>query len=65
MVESFTPQNLQEVLNVNNEVFKLELAHCVTVKTKLFVQEETIPKFCKPHKLPLALKPVVGMSWTN
>ena len=59
-VELLTPQNLQEVLNVNNEIFKPELGHCVTVKAKLFLQKGTIPKFCKPHKLPFALKPVVG-----
>ena len=36
-VELFTPQNLQEVLNVNNEIFKAELGHCVMVKAKLLL----------------------------
>ena len=59
-MESFTPKRLQEVLNVNDDIFKPELGHCVTVQAKLILQEGAMPKFCKPHKLPFALKPVVG-----
>ena len=51
---------LQDVMNVNNKIFKPELGHCVTVKATLILQEEANPKFCKPRKLPFALKPVVG-----
>ena len=47
-------------MNVNNEIFKPELGHCITVKATLILQEEANPKFCKPRKLPFALKPVVG-----
>ena len=36
------------------------MGHCVTVKATLILQEEANPKFCKPCKLPFALKPVVG-----
>ena len=36
-MESFTPKRLQEVLNVNDEIFKPELGHCVTVQAKLFL----------------------------
>lgn len=58
-VESFTPQNLQEVLNLNLS------SATVMVKEKLFLQKGAIPKFCKLHKLPFALKPVEGMSLTD
>ena len=54
------PKALQDVMNVNNEIFKPELGHCVTVKATLILQEEANPKFCKPRKLPFALKPVAG-----
>ena len=36
-MESFTPKRLQEVLNVNDEIFKPELGHCVTIQAKLFL----------------------------
>ena len=54
------PKALQDLMNVNSEIFKTELGHCVTVKTTLILQEGANPKFCKLHKLPFALKPVVG-----
>ena len=54
------PKALQDVMNVNSKIFKPELGHCVTVKATLILQEGANPKFCKPRKLPFALKPVVG-----
>ena len=54
-MESFIPNRLQEVLNVNDEIFKPELGHCVTIQAKLFLQG-AVPKFCKSRKLPSALK---------
>ena len=36
-MESFTPKRLQKVLNVNDEIFKPELGHCVTIQAKLFL----------------------------
>ena len=36
-MKSFTPKRLQEVLNVNDEIFKPELGHCVTIQAKLFL----------------------------
>ena len=58
--ESGIPKALQDVMNVNSEIFKPELGHCVTVKATLILQEGANPKFCKSRKLPFALKPVVG-----
>ena len=47
-------------MNVNREIFKPELGHCVTVKATLILQEEANLKFRKPRKLPFAFKLVVG-----
>ena len=58
--ESGMPKALQDVMNINDEIFKPELGHCITVKATLILQEGANPKFCKPRKLPFALKPVVG-----
>ena len=49
-----------DVLDMNAELFSPELGHCVTLKAKLVVNDDVTPKFCKPYKLPFALKPVVG-----
>lgn len=59
-VESSLPAPLKDLLNVNDELFKPELGHCVTTTAKLFLREHAEPKFCKPRKLPFALKPVVA-----
>ena len=42
------PKALQDVINVNSEIFKPELGHCITVKATLILQEGANPKFCKP-----------------
>ena len=34
--------------------------HCVTTTANLCLREGVQPKFCKPRKLPFAIKPVVG-----
>ena len=47
-------------MNVNDEIFKSELGHCLTAKATITLQEGANPKFCKPCKLPFALKPIVG-----
>ena len=59
------PKALQDVINVNSEIFKPELAHCVTFKATLILQEGANPKFCKPRKLPFALNQLWGMSLTD
>jgi len=42
------------VLELNAELFSPELGHCVSLKANVVLS------FCKPRKLPFALKPVVG-----
>ena len=61
-VESCMTKTLQDVLNVNYEIFKAELCHCITVKAKLIMQEGANPKFCNHVNLLLQLW---GMSWTD
>ena len=64
VVELSSPRTLQDVLDVNAELFSPELGHCITLKANLELSDDVTPKFCKPHKLPFALKPV-GMSLTG
>ena len=45
---------------MNAELFSPVLGHCVTMKATLILNDDATPKFCKPRKLPFALKPVVG-----
>ena len=45
-VEASLPAALQDVLNVNDDIFKSELGHCVTTKAKLYLHNEAQPKFC-------------------
>ena len=60
VVEPTSPKTLQDVIGMNTELFSLVLGHCVTMKATLILNDDATPKFCKPHKLPFALKPVVG-----
>ena len=59
-IEPVLPTPLQDLLNVYEDLFKPELGHCVTTTANLCLREGAQPKFCKPRKLPFALKPVVG-----
>ena len=59
-VESTLPTALRDLLNIYDEIFKPELGHCVTTTANLCLREGVQPKFCKPRKLPFAIKPVVG-----
>ena len=59
-IEPVLPAPLQDLLNVYEDLFKPELGHCVTTTANLCLREGAQPKFCKPRKLPFALKPVVG-----
>ena len=59
-IESALPAPLQDLLNIYDKLFKPKLGHCVTTTANLYLQEGAQPKYCKPHKLPFALKPVVG-----
>ena len=60
VVEPASPKALQDVLDVNAELFSPVLGHCVTKKAILILNDGANPKFCKPRKLPFALKPAVG-----
>ena len=60
MEEPPSPKTLQDVIVVNAELFSPVLGHCVTMKATLILNDDVTPKFCKPRKLPFALKPVVG-----
>ena len=52
--------SLQEIISMNEALFKLQLGCCNTFKAILSLREGALPKYCKIRKLPFALKPVVG-----
>ena len=60
MVELPSPKTLQDVIGINAELFSPVLGYCVTMKTTLILNDDATAYFCKAHKLPLALTPVVG-----
>ena len=51
---------MQEILDIHADIFEEGLGCCTTAKATLTLQEGTTPKFCKPRRLPFAIKPVVG-----
>ncbi|XP_065893957.1 uncharacterized protein [Dysidea avara] len=51
---------LQDILDIHSELFKPGLGCCTTTTAKLILKEDAQPKYCKPRKLPFALKPIVG-----
>ena len=51
---------LQDILSTHSELFKPGLGCCTTTTAKLILKDDAQPKYCKPHKLPFALKPIVG-----
>ena len=56
-----TPKvSLQEIINMNDTLFKSQLGCCNTFKATLSLREGAQAKYCKVRKLPFALKPVVG-----
>ena len=60
VVEPSSPKTLQDIIDINAQLFSLALGHCITTKATLVLKNDATPKFCKPRKLPFALKPVVG-----
>ena len=50
----------QNSLGGNAVLFNPVLGHCVTMKVTLILNDDATPKFCKPCKLPFALKSVTG-----
>ena len=59
-IEPVLPAPLRGLLNVYKDLFKPELGHCVTTTANLCLHEGAQPKFCKPRRLPFALKVVAG-----
>ena len=51
---------LHDILDTHADVFKEGLGCCNTVTASLTLREEALPKFCKPRRLPFAIKPTVG-----
>ena len=51
---------IQEIISMNDTLFKSQLGCCNTFKATLSLREGAQAKYCKVRKLPFALKPVVG-----
>ena len=51
---------LQDILEIHANIFKEGLGCCNKVTATLTLQDEAMPKFCKPRRLPFAIKPTVG-----
>jgi len=56
-----TGNTLQDILNMHTDLFKSGLGCCTTVKAGLVLRDNAQLKYCKPRKLPFAIKPVVGV----
>ena len=54
------PRSLQEIIKMNETLFKPQLGCCNSFQATLLLREGAQPKYCKVRKLPFALKPVVG-----
>ena len=48
--------SLQDIISMNDALFKPQLGCCITFKATLALCEGSQPKYCKPY----ALKPIVG-----
>ena len=61
------PRSLQEVMAMNETLFKPQLGCCTSFKAKLLLCQGAQPKYCKAKKLPIAFKPIVQYveSWTG
>ena len=51
---------LHYILSMQADLFKPGLGCCTIVRASLVLRETAQPKYCKPSKLPFAIKPVVG-----
>ena len=54
------PKSLQEVIAMNEILFKPQLGCCTSFKATLLLHQGAQPKYCKVRKLPFTLKPIVG-----
>jgi len=50
----------QDILDIHSDLVKAGLGCCTTMTAKLILKNDIQPKYCKPCKLPFALKPIVG-----
>ena len=57
---SLTEKNLQDILSMHTDLFKPGLGCHTIAKTSLVLRDNTQPKYCRPRKLPFAIKLVVG-----
>ena len=53
-------KDLQEIITMHTDLFKPDLGCCTTTIARLALRDDVQPKYCKPRKLPFAIKPVVG-----
>lgn len=49
-------KSIEEVLKLHTEVFKDELGTLRGIKTKILINPDSNPRFCKSHQLPSAMK---------
>ena len=54
------PKSLQEVITMNETLFKPQLGCCTSFKATLLLYQGPQPKYYKLRKLPFALKSIVG-----
>ena len=57
VVEPSSPKTLQDIIDINAQLFSSALGRCITTKATLVLNDDATPK---PRKLPFALKLVVG-----
>ena len=57
---SLMENKLYDILSMQADLFKLGLGCCTIARASLILRETTESKYCKPRKLPFAIKPVVG-----
>ena len=57
---SLMENKLHDILSMQADLFKPGLGCCTIARASLVLRETAQPKYCKPRKLPFAIKPVVG-----
>ena len=52
--------SLKQISEVHADIFQPGLGTCTTAQAGHTFHDEAVPKYCKPHRLPFAIKPAVG-----
>ena len=52
--------SVKQILEVHADIFHPGLGTCTTAQARLTLRDEVVPKYCKPRRLPFAIKPAVG-----